>query len=234
MPGPTYPPPLDGLNQNMLNLRRSLRERTDDGGSTHLHNPADLYTALTHLVTALDLVPSVLALLTDHMRAWHDNGQTALTPLAPDDHTEQEGMDMITMALSSSSAAQEHTSRSLGVMLMVISHYAPNVPERAPGESAVCAEDARTTRDAIRHLQNRIARDTVQPLADGWVSEAWLYLMIQVMGNAIREGRRADAVKTLTDPAISDGTWRPKALALLVEMAEMIADVEENGRENLG
>lgn len=234
MPTPSIPPPLQRLEDNMDALHKALRERTEDGGSTHIHHPGDLYATFQALTRVLDLAPTVMDLLLDHMRAWDQRDALLLTPLTPADHTVAEGIGIMTLAVSSGSKAQEHTVRALGMLLMTLSHYAPNVAERGPNEPAMDIDDAHTTRDAIRHLQTRVARDNVQIFDGDYVSEAWLYLMLQVMGNALREGRRADAVKAMTDPRISDGTWRTKALALLVSMAELIAGVQENGREHLG
>lgn len=234
MPDTSTPPPLPRLEEEMTALHKALRERTEDGGSTHLHHPGDLYATFQSLTRVLDLVPTVMDLLLDHMRAWHQRDALMLTPLTPADHTVAEGLDMMTLAVSSGSKAQEHTGYSLGMLLTVLSHYAPNVAERGPGEPAVSVDDAHTTRDAIRYLQRRVARDDVQIFNGDYVSESWLYLMIQVLGKALQEGRRADAIRTLTDPSISDGTWRPQVLALLVNMAELIASVQDNGREHLG
>jgi len=231
MPQPTMPPSLRHLAADMEALHQSLRARTEDGGSTHLHNPADLHAALESLTATLDLVPTITGLLMDHMRAWHERDALVLTPLAPADHTVEEGLEIMTIALSSSTAAQEYAVRSLASLLIVLSHYAPNVAERGPDEPAVSLDDKTTTRDAIRHLQKRVTQGGVTPWQGEYVSEAWLYLMLQVMANALKEGRRADAVKAMTDPSISDGTWRPKLLTLLVDLAELLANVQDNGRE---
>lgn len=234
MPDPTIPPSLHRLEGDITALHHSLRQRTDDGGSPHITDPADLYASFASLLRTLDRVPTVVDLLLDHAAAWHERGALHLSPLTPPDHTEDEGLEMMHRAIGSGMAAHEHAARCLGVLMTVLSHYSPNVAERGPGEESQSMEDARTTRDAIRHLQTRISRDNVRPLTGDYVSDGWLYLMLQIMGNALQEGRRADAVKTMTDPSISDGTWRPKLLALLVELAELVAGVQDNGREHLG
>lgn len=234
MPAPSTPPSLRHLEDDMRALHDSLRERTEDGGSTHLHDPADLYAAFASLMRTLDRVPTVVDLLLDHATAWEERGALMLTPLTPADHTVDEGMEMMRLAVGSGLAAQEHMLRCTATLMTVLSHYSPNVAERGPNEPSRSQDDARTTRAAIRHLQTRVTRDGVKPFNGDHVDEAWLYLMLQVMGQALQEGRRADAVKTMTDPNISDGTWRPKLLALLVELAELIVGVQDNGREHLG
>jgi hypothetical protein len=234
MSAPSIPPPLHALEVHMQALHDTLRERTETGGSTHVHDPADLYASFASLLRTLDRVPTVVDLLLDHTTAWEDRGALMLTPLTPADHTVEEGLGMMRLAVGSASAAQEHTVRSLATLMTVLSHYSPNVAERGPNEPSYSMDDAHTIRDSIRHLQTRISRDKVRPLTGDYVSDGWLYLMLQIMGKALQEGRRADAVKTMTDPSISDGTWRPKLLALLVELAELIVGVQDNGREHLG
>lgn len=234
MPGPAMPPSLRHLEDDMNALHAALRVRHEDGGSPHLRNPADVHAAITSLSRTLDVVPTVVDLLVDHLRAWQERDRLLLTPLTPVDHTVEEGMGLILLAARSALGAQEHTVRSLASLLTVLSHYSPNVAERGPDEPSYSQDDERTTRDAIRHLQNRVARNGVKPLNGDYVDEAWLYLMLQVMGSALQTGRRAEAVKTMTDPSISDGTWRPKLLALLVDLAELVAGVQDNGREHLG
>ena len=230
---PTHPPSLDHLEAAMRTLHDSLRERTEEGGSPHLADPGDLYAAFASLLRTLDLVPTVVGLMVDHAAAWEERGALMLTPLTPADHTVEEGLGIMRLATGSARAAQEHTVRSLATLMMVLSHYSPNVAERGPADESYSMEDAYTTRQAIRYLERRVKENGVRPLDGDYLSKSWLYLMIQVLGAALQEGRRADAIKTLTDPSISDGTWRTKALALLVDMAELIANVQDNGREHL-
>lgn len=234
MPTPSTPPSLRHLEDDMKALHATLRHRTEDGGSPHITNPADLYASFASLLRTLDQVPTVVDLLLDHAAAWQERGALLLTPLTPADHTVDEGLGMMRLAVGSASAAQEHTVRALTMLMTVLSHYSPNVAERGPDEPSVSQDDARTTREAIRHLQTRIARDSVQPFNGDYISESWLYLMLNVMGQALQEGRRADAVKTMTDPGISGGTWRTPLLALLVDLAELVVSVQDNGREHLG
>jgi hypothetical protein len=230
---PAIPPALRHLGDDMENLHQQLRTRKEDGGSAHIHNPADLYATFTALVKALDLVPTIVHQLLDHLHAWDERGTLLLTPLTPADHTVAEGVAMMDLAVSSAMGAQEHTGRSLATLLMVLSHYSPNVAERGPGEEAMSQDDARTTRQAIRYLERRVHDNGVKPFNGDLVDQQWLYLMLQVTGQALQEGRRADAVKTMTDPSISDGTWRPRLLALLVDLAQLLAGVQDNGRETL-
>lgn len=230
---PTTPPALRHLGDDMDNLHQQLRNRQEDGGSAHIHNPADLYATFTGLVKALDLVPTIVHQLLDHLHAWNERDALLLTPLTPADHTVAEGLEVMNLAVSSAMGAQEHTVRSLATLLMVLSHYAPNTAERGPDEAAMTLEDAVTTRQTIRHLERRVHDNGVKPFNGNYVDQQWLYLMLQVTGAALQEGRRADAVKTMTDPAISDGAWRPKLLALLVDLAQLIAGVQDNGRESL-
>lgn len=234
MSKPDVPPPLRRLEDDMSELHRLLRHRTKDGGSTYLRDPGDLYATFQALTRVLDVVPTIVGLLMDHVHAWEERRALVLTPLAPADHTVPEGVDMMARLAGSGAKAQEHQVRSLGALLMVLSHYAPNVAERGPDEPAVAYDDAHTTRDAVRHLQTRVARDNIRPLDGEYIDREWLRLMVSVLFEAMREGRRADAVKTMTDPSISDGTWRPALLAVLVDMAEVVAEVQDNGREHLG
>lgn len=234
MTRPSIPPPLRHLEADMSELHKLLRSRTEDGGSTYISHPGDLYASFQSLTRVLDMVPTIVGLLVDHMRAWEERGTLLLTPLTPADHTVAEGTEMMTRFAGSGAKAQEHQVRTLGALLMVLSHYAPNVAERGPDEPAMVYEDAGTTRDAIRHLQKQVTERGVKAMDGDYLDERWLYLMLQVIGTALQEGRRADAVQTMTDPKISDGTWLPNLLALMVDVAELVAEVLDNGREHLG
>lgn len=126
------PPSARHLLDDMQALHRDLLQRTDAGGSIHIANPAALHDTVQALAHTLDRVPTILALLTEHLTRWNDSGALAVsTPTPGGDATADDACALVMTTLSSAAPAQRHTVRSLRIVLSVLSDLELRAPDPA-------------------------------------------------------------------------------------------------------
>lgn len=218
------PPAARHLLDDAANLHRqvSVRDKRSDG-SAHVQDPRALADTLTTVAQALDLLPTIIGHLTDHLLAWRDDDRLALAEGARYHDTGQV-CDAALIAARETLPALEHGTRALRVMADTLTELAPNTPAPDPADEENRPETGWTGHQRIAYLRKRLQWQMPTWSDRGGLDADWRRIVFSTLASLLAEGRMSEAAQIVLRD-MGEEAARTQMATELLAVAELLATV---------
>ena len=218
------PPAARHLLDDAANLHRqvSLRDK-DSGGSAHVKDPGALADTLITVAQALDLLPTVIGHLTDHLVAWRDTDRLTLAEGAQhQDTTTVCGAAFL--AAREAMPAIEHGSRALRAMADTLGDLAPNKPEPRDDDRWNRPNTGWSAHQRVAYLRGRLNGYMPVWSDNGGLDGDFRRIVFTTLATLLAEGRMSEAAHLVTRD-IRQPAARTQMAAELLAVAELLVTV---------
>jgi hypothetical protein len=218
------PPAARHLLDDAAKLHREVSMRDEvSHGSAHIKDARALADTLTTLAQALDLVPTVIGHLTDHLTAWRDADRLTLAEGAHHADTAQVCAAAF-IAAREAIPALERGTRALRVMADSLTGLAPNKPAPDPADEDWRPDTGWTGHQRIAYLRKRLQWHLPAWTDRGGLDSDWRRIVFSALAALLAEGRTSEATHLLLRDLPDPGP-RAQMAAELVAVAELLISV---------